>query len=140
MSRNLEQATLGSIFELYFLKFILCTMYMSYHIRCEQICRGSRTFLPTSSPRENSSKIFSVALKSLILNYWLLLASQPILHFSLMVKFDEVRTGGNMMPTATLAVGTTEGKKEKTQKASFQENQWNVSWWAKWEERQLSTK
>ena len=27
-----------------------------------------------------------------------------------MVKFDEVRTGGNMMPTATLAVGTTEGK------------------------------
>ena len=30
--------------------------------------------------------------------------------FSLMVKFDEVRTGGNMMPTATLAVGTTEGK------------------------------
>ena len=57
-----------------------------------------------------------------------------------MVKFDEVRTGGNMMPTATLAVGTTEGKKEKTQKASFQENQWNVSWWAKWEERQLSTK
>ena len=31
-------------------------------------------------------------------------------YFSLMVKFDEVRTGGNMMPTATLAVGTTEGK------------------------------
>ena len=31
-------------------------------------------------------------------------------NFSLMVKFDEVRTGGNMMPTATLAVGTTEGK------------------------------
>jgi len=29
---------------------------------------------------------------------------------SLMVKFDEVRTGGNMMPTATLAVGTTEGR------------------------------
>jgi len=29
---------------------------------------------------------------------------------TLMVKFDEVRTGGNMMPTATLAVGTTEGR------------------------------
>ena len=31
-----------------------------------------------------------------------------------MVKFDEVRTGGNMMPTATLAVGTTAGKRDNT--------------------------
>ena len=37
-------------------------------------------------------------------------ASLKHIFFSLMVKFDEVRTGGNMMPTATLAVGTTEGK------------------------------
>merc|ERR1719509_332998 len=28
----------------------------------------------------------------------------------IMSKFDEVRTSGNMMPTATLAVGTTEGR------------------------------
>ena len=27
-----------------------------------------------------------------------------------MGKFDEVRAGGNMMPTATLGVGTTEGR------------------------------
>ena len=29
---------------------------------------------------------------------------------NLMTKFDEVRTSGNMMPTATLAIGTIEGK------------------------------
>ena len=28
---------------------------------------------------------------------------------TLMAKFDDVRTSGNMMPTATLAVGTIEG-------------------------------
>ena len=27
-----------------------------------------------------------------------------------MAKFDEVKTSGNMMPTATLAMGTMEGK------------------------------
>ena len=36
-----------------------------------------------------------------------------------MVKFDEVRTGGNMMPTATLAVGTTEGKRETNTKGKI---------------------
>ena len=29
---------------------------------------------------------------------------------TLMAKFDEVKTSGNMMPTATLAMGTMEGK------------------------------
>ena len=29
---------------------------------------------------------------------------------TLMTKFDDVRTSGNMMPTATLAIGTMEGK------------------------------
>jgi len=31
---------------------------------------------------------------------------------NLMTKFDEVRTSGNMMPTATLAIGTIEGRAE----------------------------
>lgn len=30
---------------------------------------------------------------------------------NLMAKFDEVKNGGNMMPTATLAMGTMEGKR-----------------------------
>ena len=29
---------------------------------------------------------------------------------TLMAKFDEVKTSGNMMPTATLALGTMEGR------------------------------
>ena len=30
---------------------------------------------------------------------------------NLMAKFDDVKNGGNMMPTATLAMGTMEGKR-----------------------------
>ena len=33
---------------------------------------------------------------------------------NLMAKFDEVKNGGNMMPTATLAMGTMEGKSDVT--------------------------
>ena len=32
---------------------------------------------------------------------------------NLMAKFDDVKNGGNMMPTATLAMGTMEGKRVK---------------------------
>ena len=31
---------------------------------------------------------------------------------NLMAKFDDVKNGGNMMPTATLAMGTMEGKSD----------------------------
>ena len=31
---------------------------------------------------------------------------------NLMAKFDDVKNGGNMMPTATLAIGTMEGKSD----------------------------
>ena len=33
---------------------------------------------------------------------------------TLMAKFDEVKTSGNMMPTATLALGTMEGRNQKS--------------------------
>ena len=32
---------------------------------------------------------------------------------TLMAKFDEVKTSGNMMPTATLALGTMEGRNQR---------------------------
>ena len=33
---------------------------------------------------------------------------------TLMAKFDEVKTSGNMMPTATLALGTMEGRNPRS--------------------------
>ena len=33
---------------------------------------------------------------------------------TLMAKFDEVKTSGNMMPTATLALGTMEGRNQRS--------------------------
>ena len=70
-------------------------------LRVLELWKGSRK-------KENKPEIFF--WKPLPIKAVLVLPPLSTFFFSLMVKFDEVRTGGNMMPTATLAVGTTEGK------------------------------
>ena len=45
---------------------------------------------------------------------------------NLMAKFDEVKNGGNMMPTATLAMGTMEGKNSDVTCRDFLVNDENI--------------